>query len=159
MQAEALLDELERLLKAGHRFPFGSRVMVDEEEMRAMIEDVRQALPADVLEARQVLSERDRVLDEARQEAERIVRDAQGYVERLADESTVVHQAHQRAEDILGRAEQSARDIRHGARVYADRALGDAVAALERVVQQIESDRAELREPQRPAAQSGGNAS
>ncbi|MCL6595305.1 MAG: ATPase [Firmicutes bacterium] len=152
MQAEALLDELERVLKAGHRFPFGSRVMVDEEEIRGLIEDLRQALPADMQEARQILAERERVLDEARREAERIVQDAQGYVQRLADESTVVRQAHQRAEEILGRAEQSARDIRHGARQYADRMLAEAAAAIQRVVEQIEADRRELREPPRTAA-------
>lgn len=154
MQAEALLDELERLLKAGHRFPFGSRVMVEEDEVRGLIDDIRQALPADVLEARQVLAERQRVLDEARAEAERVVRDAQGYVQRLADDSTVVKHAHQRAEEILGRAEQSGRDIRHGARVYADRVLAEAVAALERVVQQVEADRSELRDA--PHAAGGG---
>jgi cell division septum initiation protein DivIVA len=147
VQAEALLGELERVLKAGHRFPFGSRVMVDEDEIRGLIEDIRQALPADVLEARKVLDERDRVIDEARAEAERIVRDAQGYVQRLADESTVANQARQRADEILGRAEQSARDIRHGAREYADRVLADAAAAMERLLQQIEADRRELREP------------
>lgn len=152
MQAEALLGELERLIKAGHRFPFGSRVLVDEDEMRALIEDVRQSLPQDVVEAARILAERDRVLEEARQEGERIVRDAQGYVERLADESAVVRQAQQRADEILGRAEQSGREIRHGARQYADQMLADAVAALTRVAQQIESDRRELRDPPKGAA-------
>jgi len=152
VQADALLGELERLLKAGHRFPFGSRVMVDEDEVRGLIEDVRSALPGDLVEARAVLAERERVLGEAREEAERIVREAQGYVQRLADESTVVREARQRAEEVLSRAEQAGRDIRHGARSYADRVLAEAVSSLERVVQQVEADRKELRETPRQAA-------
>jgi cell division septum initiation protein DivIVA len=152
MQAQALLDELERLLKAGHRFPFGSRVLVDEDEMRALIEDVRQSLPQDIVEAGKVLAERERVLDEARQEGEHIVHDAQGYVQRLADESSVVRQAQQRADELLSRAEQSAREVRHGARQYADQMLADAIASLARVSQQIENDRRELRDPPKGAA-------
>lgn len=152
MQAQALLDELERLVKAGHRFPFGSRVLVDEEEMRGLIEDVRQSLPTDIVEAGKVLAERERVLDEARQEGERIVHDAHGYVERTADETAVVRKAQQRAEEILGRAEQSAREIRHGARQYADQMLAEAAAALARVAERIESDRRELRDPPKGAA-------
>jgi cell division septum initiation protein DivIVA len=152
MQAEALLDELERLLKAGHRFPFGGRVLVDEEEMRALMEDVRQSLPTDIVEAGKLLAERERLLAEARQEGERIVHDARGYVERAADESAVVRQAQQRAEEILGRAEQSAREIRLGARQYADQMLAEASSALARVAQQIESDRRQLRDPPKGAA-------
>lgn len=152
MQAEALLDELERVLKGGHRFPFGSRVLVDEDEMRSLIEDVRQSLPADIVEAGKVLAERERVLAEARAEGERTVRDAQGYVARLADESAVVRQAEQRAEEILGRAEQSAREVRHGARQYADQVLAEAEAALGRLLGQVAGDRRELRDPPKGAA-------
>jgi len=161
VKTERALEELERKLRGGHKFPFGSRVMVDEEEVRALLDEVRQSLPEDIQRAQHLLREREAMLAEARAKAEQIVADAQGYVERMAQQSAVAERARALGQEIVDRAEATARTIRAGAREYADRVLEDAVKALARLAAQVEQDRAELRreEPSHPREAESGRAS
>jgi cell division septum initiation protein DivIVA len=145
MQLERVLDELVRTVKAGHHIPFGSRVMLDEDELIGLIEQARHALPDDLREARRILEERDRLLSEARLEAEGVVHDARRYVEKMADETAVAREAQERAADVVARAERTAREIKQGARDYADSLLAEAASALERVAQVVAQSRQELR--------------
>lgn len=134
-----------RAIKAGHRIPFGSRVMLDEDEVLALVEEVRRALPQEVQEARRIVEERERLLSESRLEAENIVHDAKRYVEKLADETEISREAKERAADVLARAERTAREIKQGAREYADNLLADAALSLERLSQVVAESRQELR--------------
>lgn len=144
LKTERALEELERRIRAGHKFPFGGRVMVDEEEIRSLIDELRQGLPEDIQRAQHLLAERDALLAEARAEADRIVSDAQGYVEKLAQESAVTERARSIGQDIVDRAEATAQTIRAGAREYADQVMEEAVTALAKLAAQVERDRGEL---------------
>ena len=144
MKTERALEELERKIRAGHKFPFGGRVMVDEEEIRMLLDELRQSLPEEVQRAQHLLREREAIVTEARAEAERIVADAQGYVEKMAQESSVTERARALGQEIVSRAEATAQAIRAGAHDYADRVMEDAVKALAQIAAQIERDRAEL---------------
>lgn len=157
MKTERALAELERKIRAGHKFPFGGRIMVDEEEVRLLIDELRQSLPDDVQRAQHLLKERDALLSEARAEADRIVADAQGYVEQLAQESSVTERARAIGQDIVDRAEAAAQTIRTGAREYADRVMEDAVKALAHLAAQVERDRGELRGDARERTGSGSS--
>ena len=44
MEIFTLLENLEELLESGAKVPFSSKVMVDAEELKEILEDIRQAL-------------------------------------------------------------------------------------------------------------------
>src|SRR5947199_8393535 len=82
-----LLDELEEVIGAGWPVPGVGRAMVDVDRATEIIESIREHLPQEIQEARQLVAERDRLREQALTEARRIVEEAQ----RDADE--LVHQA------------------------------------------------------------------
>lgn len=131
---EASLDRLERIVAEGRRIPLlAGKVLVPEDDIYALIDEIRASLPEEIKQARWVTKERERLLDEARQEAEGIIENARADAARLAEESTVIEQAR-----------QVAREITAGAREYADEVLETVERNLERILQAIRQGRNEL---------------
>ncbi|HKR98656.1 MAG TPA: hypothetical protein VJU79_03985, partial [Candidatus Dormibacteraeota bacterium] len=71
--AVTLIDALEELLSSGRRLPFSASVVVNEDEALDLVDRVRLALPDDLVAARHLVEDRDRIVAAAEQEAEAIV--------------------------------------------------------------------------------------
>lgn len=101
-----LVDRLEELVSLGKRVPLSSRVMVEEEEFLALVDQLRVAVPNEIKQAQRVIKERERIIGEAQEEASSIVKAAQDRTEILVSQHGVLAEARVRGEDILRRAEE-----------------------------------------------------
>lgn len=101
----ALCDQLEALLNASGRVPLSARVIVAAPEIFRLLDAMRQALPREVARARHIYQERDRILSEAKRDAEQI------RVTARAERETLIA-AHSVTVDALRQAETTKRDAR-----------------------------------------------
>lgn len=101
-----LLDRLEELVSVGKRVPFSTRVMVEEEEFLALVDQLRVAVPNEIKQAQRVIKERERIIGEAQDEAAEIVDHAHTEADRMVSQSALLAEAKQRGEEILRRAEE-----------------------------------------------------
>lgn len=101
-----LLDRLEELVSVGKRVPFSTRVMVEEEEFLALVDQLRVAVPNEIKQAQRVIKERERIIGEAQDEAAEIVDHAHAEADRMVSQSALLAEAKQRGEEILRRAEE-----------------------------------------------------
>jgi vacuolar-type H+-ATPase subunit H len=138
-----LLDRLEEALVTGSRVPLTARTLVDEQECLDVLDQMRVAMPNEIKEARRVVAERDHLLAQAREEAERILRTAEHRASRLVEEHALVRTAQARAIQIEERAEQDAMTVRDEAEKYAEALL---TRVQERLEQALSNVRAGLRE-------------
>lgn len=141
---EALVDRLEKIISDAPRVPFGKRVLVDQEQVFALLDELRAALPREVAEARALLRQRDQVLDEARLEAEQILEAAREKARAQAEEHEIVRMAQARGREVLAEAEKQARDIREEAHRYAAAVLERLEGHLMRAVETVRRGRQEL---------------
>lgn len=139
------LNELEELIENSGKIPLTKKVMVDEDRILDLLDRIRTTIPEEIRQAKWIIQEREKVLDDSQKEAMRILEDAQRQVEKKADDSEVARQAKVVAEEIVARAESAAREMREGARSYADDILGNLQESLGKIVNQIEQGRAELK--------------
>ena len=150
-----LLDRLEEALTAGSRVPLTARTLVDEGECLDVVDQLRLALPHELREARRILAERDHMLTQARDQAERLVRAAELRAGRLVEEAelragrlvedhAVVREARSRAVQIEDRAERTADQIRTEAEQYAGQLLGRVGDRLEQALGTVRSTLKEL---------------
>jgi predicted RecB family endonuclease len=139
------LNELEELVENSGKIPFTKKVMVEEDRLLDLLDRIRTTMPEEVRQAKWIIQEREKVLNDSQKEALRIMDDAQKQVERKADDSEVVRQAKVNAEEILAKTENIAREIREGARNYADDILVNLQESLGKIVSQIEQGRSELK--------------
>lgn len=144
MDIFALLDRLEELLTNATRVPLTGKVMVDPDELLALVDEMREVLPEEIRQAGRVAEDRERILEDARGEAEALVRDAKVYASQLTDESAVAKEAQQKAEEMIEQAKRVAREIRSGAMDYADDVLHKVEQSLERAYTTVKKSREDL---------------
>lgn len=113
-----LIDRLEELFNDATAVPFTHNVMVDEDRMLELIDQMRIAIPEEVKKAQQVLAQRDRVMAQAQEEANRTVQIARDKAAELAQKDLITQEAQRRAEQILSQARAEAEAIRTDADNY-----------------------------------------
>jgi CHASE3 domain sensor protein len=108
MDIQHLVDRLEDLVDEG-RHIFGTKyTMVDEERALEIIDQMRISIPEEIEKAARVLSQRDRILAEAHEEAARIVQENRKKAEVMLDNDATVRAAQARAESIHEQARREA---------------------------------------------------
>ncbi len=101
-----LVDQLEELVGIGKRVPFSGRVMVEEGEFVALVDQLRVAVPNEIKQAQRVIRDRERIIGDAQDEGARIVQLARDRAETMVSQHGIVAEARQRSEEILRAAEE-----------------------------------------------------
>jgi hypothetical protein len=118
-----LIDRLERLLNESWRMPLSAYLVVGEDDFLDVIDQMRTAIPKEIKEAEKIQRERDRMIAQAEEEAERIVQLSQQDAAKLVDEHEIIDAAEQRAGIIIERAQREAEVLKAGADDYAREVL------------------------------------
>ena len=120
-----LLDELEDLIEGATAVPLTSKVVLEAEEVFAIVKDIRLSLPDDMQQAKWIRDERDRILAEEKAEYERIIREAKKQADYLVETDDITKRATKLAGEILEDAEVNARMLKMKTYDYVDKMLYD----------------------------------
>jgi F0F1-type ATP synthase membrane subunit b/b' len=132
-----LIDRLEELFNQSKTIPLTRNVMVDEDRMLDIIDQMRIAIPEEVKKAQQLLGQRDRVLAQSQEEANRTIDLARQKADQLVTKDMIAQEAQRRAEQILAQARTEADGIRADADDYVIDSLTQLQAELERIANQV----------------------
>jgi Zn-dependent oligopeptidase len=132
-----LIDRLEELFNESKAIPLTRNVMVDEDRMLDIIDQMRIAIPEEVKKAQQLLGQRDRVLAQAQEEANRTLEIARQKSDQLIGKDIVTQEAQRRADQILAQARAEAETIRADADDYVIDSLTQLQSELERITNQV----------------------
>jgi hypothetical protein len=122
-----LIDRLEELFNAAKAVPFTHNVVVDEDRMLELIDQMRIAIPEEVKKAQQVMAQRDRVMAQAQEEANRTLQLSREKAEQLVQKDMIVQEAQRRADQIVSQARAEAESTR----VDADNYVVDTLMQLQ----------------------------
>jgi cell division septum initiation protein DivIVA len=139
-----LLDQLEDLLKDSSKVPMTSRVLVDEQELLDVIDQIRVSIPDEIKEATRLTRQREQVLEDARAEADRLIRAADAQIADRLAEHHLVRSAEARAEQIEDRARQHADQVRRESDQYAYRVMQRLREQIAQVSQTVDRGIQEL---------------
>ncbi len=113
-----LIDRLEELFNAAKAVPFTHNVIVDEDRMLELIDQMRIAIPEEVKKAQQIMAQRDRVMAQAQEEANRTLQIARDKADQMTQKDMVVQEAQRRADQIVSQARAEAEATRADADNY-----------------------------------------
>jgi len=140
-----LLDQIEHFVERATRIPLTGRIVVEAQVILNWLDQIRALLPAEIGEAQRLAREKDKVLAEARRQAELIREAANQEIEKRLQETEIIKEAQLRAQEILHKAEVTARDIHQGAESYADEVLNRLEMALDKALANVRQGRQELK--------------
>ncbi|HRQ39241.1 MAG TPA: hypothetical protein PLD25_15140 [Chloroflexota bacterium] len=118
MDIQQLVDRLEQLLNDSTRLPLSAYLLVNEDKIYNLIDQLRVAIPEEIKRANRVEADKDRILAQAHEEAERIRGLAKQEAGELVKRDSITQSSQQRADNILERARRDADALRHDADSY-----------------------------------------
>ena len=144
---EDLIDELYDVLEKGWSLPLsGGKSFIDSEEAKQILDEIREAIPAEVRKAKAIVADRVQIISEAQREAETIVRVAEEKAKTLVNQEEIVRQAQAKANDIMAQAQVKFREMRKASNDYVedimrrtDEAVSASLAELRKTRQSIKS--------------------
>ena len=105
--------------------------MVDRDEMLDLLDELRAALPVEIKRAQELLAAREKFVDDAKRDVERMMRQAELEAKTKVSESEVMYAAKDKARQVGARAEERSRQLYQ----VANECAGDALARTEEAVQ------------------------
>lgn len=144
---EFLVNRLESMVNTARRVPLSSRVMLEEEDILAIIEEFRKSVPEEILSARKVLKDREQILRNAQAEAETIVTMARERAEYMINQEGVLYLAKERGEQVLSDAQRDAQQMRQEIDQYAVDVLSNLEQQLQLQLHQVRNGLSELNGP------------
>jgi F0F1-type ATP synthase membrane subunit b/b' len=132
-----LVDRLEEVLNQSRPLWFTKSVIVDEDRILDIIDQMRVAIPDEVKKAQQLLAQRDRLLAQAQEEANRTIAIAREKSEQLVERDAIVQAAQVRAEQIINQSRMSIDDTRKEADNYVIETLTTLEIELDRYLNQV----------------------
>lgn len=163
-----LLEELESAINNASSIPFSHKSGIDKEEVLSIISDIKVILPEEVKQAVWINKERQKILNNANQDAEILVeqakKEASQIIEKASKESEdmkknseeiiksyidsdgLVLEAEEKAKSIVEKAEYTAKEIKLGSIRYADDVLEGLQYNLQSIIDEISINRSELSE-------------
>jgi cell division septum initiation protein DivIVA len=141
----ALLDELSDLIEDG-KPALGNRDRRQIEIAPALdiLDEIRQSFPVEFSQARQIVRERQGLLEDTEAECNRILEDARNQALIIASEQEIVRIAQQQAENILADAREMERETRAGAEDYADNVFSHIESTLDSLSENVRRCRERL---------------
>lgn len=134
-----LVDRLEELFNESKPIWFTHSVVVDEDRMLDLIDQMRIVIPDEIKKAQQLLAQRDRVLAQAQEEANRTVALAREKSEKLVEKDPTTLAAQVRAEQIVNQARQESEQTRRDTDEYVIQTLAALQIELEKSLNQVKN--------------------
>jgi len=145
MRVMELLAELEEVIERGNTLPFSSRALVNPEELIEILDEIRDAMPGELTEAKKIVAERKKILFTAQSEADHIKADAEKRLKELIDTNEITKTASAQANEMINNANISAKALKIGTQNYADRLLYSFQLQLKEMNDKVEENRNELK--------------
>ena len=147
MHVTELLDTIEDALEESAGMPLsGGKRIVDVEQIRDYLDEIRANLPGELRQAQQIVNDRAQILDSANAQAQVIVKKAEERARVLVSEAEIVRAAQQRAAEITSAAQSESRTLRQTVTDYCDNMLKNTEDTMTENAAQVRSVRANLRQ-------------
>ena len=139
---EQIIGELEDYISSCRPVPFSSaKIAVDKEDIDELIRELRLKTPDEIKKYQKLISNKEAILADAKEQADRMIREAQIHTEELINEHEIMQRAYEQAnkviddataeaQRIMDSATEDANNIRMGAIQYTD----DMLSNLEMII-------------------------
>ena len=140
-----LVDRLEELFNESRPIWLTHSVIVDEDRMLDLIDQMRVAIPEEIKKAQQIITQRDRILAQAKEEANRTVSLAREKAEKSLEDDEMILSAKARAQQIIKEAQADATNAQREADRYILDTLTNLEMQMDRILSQVRNGITTLR--------------
>ena len=134
-----LVDRLEEVVNAARQVPLTHNIVIDEDRLIDLVDQMRVSIPDEVKKAQKTLADRDKILAQAKEEAERTLIVARDERDKMMMRENITVAAQNKADQIIAQAKQDAELVRADADDYVLEVLTELEAQLQRILGQAQN--------------------
>ncbi|MFF1546168.1 ATP synthase F0 subunit B [Streptomyces sp. NPDC058291] len=144
MDVQKKLDEIVTAVSSARSMPMSASCVVNRADLLALLEEVRAALPDSLAQAEELIGGREQLVEQARQEAERIISTAHAERGSLISDTEIARRSQAEADRILAEARKEAEEVRAEADDYVDSKLANFEVVLTKTLGSVGRGREKL---------------
>ena len=119
--------------------------MVDRDEILDLLDEMRAQLPVEIKRAQELLAAREKFVEDAKRDVERMMRQAELEARTKVSDSEVLYAAKEKARQIIAQAEDRSRKLYQEANEYAEDALARTEEAVQAALDEVKESRMRFR--------------
>ena len=155
MKVDDLLDDLSDLLDDAKDMPILNKAMIDKTQIADIIDEIRKNLPVETRQAKAIVADRTKIINDAKAEADAIISVAEKKRNEMLAQDKLVIQANVEAKRIVSEANLMAQKVRNATNHYIDEILVKTDELLTSNLEDFKRKRAALEKakskPKKPA--------
>ncbi|MBE6769547.1 MAG: ATP synthase F0 subunit B [Ruminococcaceae bacterium] len=145
MTVEELLEQFDEVLDSGVKIP-GKKTIVDIEQIRAVIDDIRLNIPSEIKQARGIVADRAEIITNAKREADGIINAAEERAKAMVAQEEITKLAQAKASEIIANAQAKSREMKKAAQDFVDDIMRRADEGLTANLGEVRKTRAALKQ-------------
>lgn len=136
---EELIEEIEDYID-GCRYAHMSKIniVVNKEEIDELLRELRTKTPEEIKRCRQIMSQRDEILNRAQKRADKLLEDTAQQTNQLINEHEIMQQAYAQANEVVTLASEQAQKILDNAAIEANSVREAAMTYLDDMLRNLD---------------------
>ena len=144
MSIESLVDELDDMIEDAWTLPLsGGKSVLDADKVKRILEDIRLRFPKEMRQAKAIVADRNKIIEDSKKEAEKIIRAAE------EKSKLVVKEAQAKANNIISDAQKKAKEMIKASNEYVDDLMFRVDKSLTENLNEIKKARKSLKSIQK----------
>lgn len=136
---EQLIEEIEDYIDGCKYQPLSKvNIIVNKQEIDELLRELRSKTPEEIQRYQQIISQREEILQRARDRAEALINDATAQTNQLINEHEIMQQAYAQANEVVTLASEQAQQILDNATVEANGVRDAAMQYLDDMLEHLD---------------------
>lgn len=137
---EQLIEEIEDYIDGCKYQPLSKiNIIVNKEEIDELLRELRNKTPEEIERYRKIISQREEILNEAKEKAQALINDATATTNRLINEHEIMQQAYAQANEVVTLASEQAQQILDNAAAEANSVRDAAMQYLDDMLEHLDN--------------------
>lgn len=137
---EQLIDEIEEYIDNCKYQPLSNtKIVVNKEEIDELLRELRMKTPDEIKRYQKIISNKEAILNDARQKAEVLINEATLHTNELINEHEIMQQAYAQANEVVSLATRQAQEILDNATLEANHVKASAIQYTDDILGNLEN--------------------
>lgn len=137
---EQLIDEIEEYIESCKpKFMSSTEIIVNKDEIDELLRELRMKTPDEIKRYQKIISNKEAILNDAREKAEALINEATIHTNELINEHEIMQQAYAQANEVVSMASKQAQGILDNATIEANNLRAAAAQYMDDVLAHLEN--------------------
>lgn len=142
MNIHEILDNLDEILDKSWQIPFtGGKCLLDVDKIVDLVADIRLNMPTEVKQAKMIVEDRRKIIEDARLESEIIIRKSEEKAKAILNKDELLKRANEKAAEMINSAQFHSKELKKATTDFVDMILKETEENLIKNIQSIKSTR------------------